>query len=70
VFYVITDADHKSGFKSQAILLSRLISLVDSGQVQAPLFDPATVEAGMTNQVFLKKYVADLLSNAFGHMQP
>lgn len=70
VFYVITDADHKSGFKMQAILLARLISLVETNAVQAPLFDPATVEPGLDNKTFLKKYIEDLLSTAFGHVQP
>ena len=71
VFYVITDADHKSGFKMQAILLARLISLVETGSVQASLFDPATVnDSSMTNQTYLKKYIADLLANAFSHVQP
>ena len=69
VFYVLTDADHKSGFKMQAILLARLISLVETGSVQAPLFDPAQVnDSNMTNVVFLKGYIEDLLRNAFGHV--
>ncbi|BEI79661.1 hypothetical protein CcaverHIS002_0101900 [Cutaneotrichosporon cavernicola] len=70
VFYVLTDADHKSGFKMQTILLARLISLVETGGVQAPLFNPAEHDQGMTNVVFLKGYIANLLTNAFGHIQP
>lgn len=71
VFYVLTDTDHKSGFKMQAILLARLINLVESGAVQAPLFDPATVsDPNMSNQVFLKHHITELLSNAFQHVQP
>jgi len=55
----------------QTILLARLISLVETNQVQAPLFDPATVsDPSMTNAVFLKQYIANLLSNAFTHVQP
>ena len=38
--------------------------------MQAPLFDPGTVsDPGMSNTAFLKQYIADLLSNAFGHVQ-
>ncbi|ORY35659.1 CRM1 C terminal-domain-containing protein [Naematelia encephala] len=71
VFFVLTDADHKSGFKMQSVLLARLISLVETGAVQAPLFDPTTVpDPTMSNATFLKGYIADLLSNAFGHVQP
>lgn len=55
----------------QTILLARLISLVESGGVQAPLFDPATVsDPSMSNATFLKQYIANLLQNAFTHMQP
>jgi len=55
----------------QAILLARLISLVETGAVQAPLFDPAVVsDPSITNAVFLKGYISDLLQNAFQHLQP
>ncbi|RXK42319.1 exportin-1 [Tremella mesenterica] len=71
VFYVLTDADHKSGYKMQSILLARLISLVETGQVQAPLYDPVTIpDPSMTNAIFLKKHITDLLSSAFQHVQP
>jgi exportin-1 len=71
ILYVLTDADHKSGFKNQSILLARLISLAETGQVQAPLFDPATVQdPSMSNATYLRGYIAELLSNAFQNMQP
>lgn len=55
----------------QTILLARLISLVESGGVQAPLFNPTEVnDPSMNNAVYLKGYIANLLSNAFGHVQP
>lgn len=55
----------------QTILLARLISLVETNQVQAPLYDPATVSnPSMSNAVYLKQHIATLLSNAFGHVQP
>lgn len=55
----------------QTILLARLISLVESGGVQAPLYNPAEVtDPSMSNAVFLKQYIANLLSGAFGHIQP
>jgi exportin-1 len=70
LFFVLTDSEHKSGFKNQSILLARLFDLVESGQIQAPLFDPAQVsEPNMTNQQFIRGYVANMLSNAFPHMQ-
>ncbi|RSH81644.1 Karyopherin transporter [Apiotrichum porosum] len=70
VFFVLTDTDHKSGFKMQTILLARLIAIVETNSVQAPLYDPSTVsDPNMSNVVFLKQYIANLLQNAFGHVQ-
>ena len=70
IFYVLTDADHKSGFKLQSLLLSRMFQLVETNIIQAPLFDPATVpDPSITNSAFLKEYTANLLKTAFPHMQ-
>jgi exportin-1 len=64
-------ADESTGFKNQIMLMARLISLVESGAVQAPLYDPATVsDSSMSNATYLRQYIADLLSNAFQNMQP
>lgn len=69
MFFVMTDADHKSGFKHQSMVLARLFRLVESGDIQAPLYDPATQPAGMTNQQFVAEYCSDLLKRAFPHLQ-
>lgn len=68
IFFVLTDADHKSGFKLQSLLLARLFQLVETNQVQAPLFDPAA-EPGMTNALYVRNYCVNLLKAAFPHMQ-
>ncbi|KAL7276552.1 Karyopherin transporter [Rhizina undulata] len=70
IFFVLTDTDHKAGFKLQALLLSRMFFYVDSGKVQAPLYSPEQAPAGTSNSVFLRDYVAGLLRNAFSHLQP
>lgn len=70
VFFVLTDTDHKSGFKLQCMLLARMFHLVESGSVQAPLFDPSTESSTMTNQEYLRGYVMNVLKNAFPHLQP
>jgi exportin-1 len=55
----------------QSVLLARLISLVAEDHVKAPLFDPATInDSSMTNQVYIKQYIANLLTTAFPHIQP
>jgi len=70
VFFVLTDTDHKSGFKYQAMVLARIFHIVESGAVQAPLFNPTEIgDPSMTNQRFLREYVMTLLRNAFPHLQ-
>lgn len=69
IFYVLTDADHKSGFKLQSVMLARMFQLVVTNQIMAPLFDPATVtDPTMSNSAFLAEYCANLLKSAFPHM--
>ncbi|KAH8918944.1 hypothetical protein BT69DRAFT_1353506 [Atractiella rhizophila] len=69
VFYVLTDVDHKSGFKFQTDLLAKLIGLVEQDQISVPLFDPATQDSSMDNKKFVRDYVANLLRSAFPHVQ-
>ncbi|KAF7440800.1 Karyopherin transporter [Pleurotus ostreatus] len=71
IFFVLTDTDHKSGFKLQSLLLARMFNLVESGEIKTPLFDPASLpNPNITNLVFLREYTANLLSGAFPHVQP
>lgn len=65
IFFVLTDADHKSGFKLQSALLARMFQLVELNMIQAPLFDPS-----QSNAVELREYCANLLKGAFPHVQP
>ncbi|ORY88611.1 CRM1 C terminal-domain-containing protein [Leucosporidium creatinivorum] len=67
-FFILTDADHKSGFKSTSIVLARLFRLVESGDIQAPLYDPSTTAAS-GNPQYVADYCADLLKRAFPHLQ-
>ncbi|KAG9304016.1 hypothetical protein G9A89_005926 [Geosiphon pyriformis] len=70
VFFVLTDTDHKSGFKMQSMVLARMFHLVETGSVQAPLFNPTEInDPSMTNPRFLREYVMNLLKNAFPHLQ-
>ncbi|GAA5943651.1 hypothetical protein JCM10213_008936 [Rhodosporidiobolus nylandii] len=65
MFFVLTDADHKSGFKSTALVLARLFKLVEQGDIQVPLDPSAT-----SNPQFVAEYTANLLKSAFPHLQP
>ncbi|KAG0148913.1 hypothetical protein CROQUDRAFT_40680 [Cronartium quercuum f. sp. fusiforme G11] len=70
IFFVLTDADHKSGFKGQSQVLSRMWALVETNAIAGPLFNPAEHDPSMTNSLFLKEYTLGLLSSAFPHVQP
>ncbi|KAK5943951.1 Karyopherin transporter [Knufia obscura] len=69
VFYVVTDSDHKSGFKSQCMLLSRMFQLVESGRISQPLYKPDQAASGTPNKQFVQEYTANLLQQAFQNLQ-
>ncbi|TAF74081.1 MAG: hypothetical protein EAZ54_11765 [Curvibacter sp.] len=72
VFYVMTDREHKSGFKYQTQILAQLCNIVDSGMIKGPLFAPNQVAdpASMTNQQFIRDYLMQLLQGAFTNLNP
>ncbi|BFZ54615.1 Karyopherin transporter [Savitreella phatthalungensis] len=71
VFFVLTDSDHKAGFRLQSVILARMFGLVESKQIQAPLYDPSQVSnPHMSNEEYLREYVSKILHNAFPHLQP
>ncbi|KAK2460616.1 hypothetical protein APHAL10511_007086 [Amanita phalloides] len=71
IFFVLTDADHKSGFKLQSALLARMFQLVETNNIQAPLFDPSQVpDSNISNALFLREFCANLLKTAFPHVKP
>ena len=69
VFFVLTDSDHKAGFKYQSMLLAKMFWLVDSGKVQGPIYGSDTA-AGTSNKEYLSQYVQNLLTGAFSNLQP
>lgn len=68
-FYVITDSDHKAGFRLQSQLLSKLIELVESGFTSEPLYSSEQAAQGTPNSTYLRQYLANMLINAFPHLQ-
>lgn len=68
-FYVLTQPDHKSGFRYQAQLLAQLIHLVEDGVIKEPLFTTGQAAEGTTNSAYLKQYLGNLLSSAFENLQ-
>jgi exportin-1 len=51
-----------------ATLLRHMIHVVEAGQVQVPLFDPAAYPAGTTNSAFVRDYIAEMLLGAFPNL--
>ena len=71
IFFVLTDRDHKSGFKGQTEVLARLFQLVSNNMIRVPLYNPSQVsDPNTSNADFLRDYVSTLLQNAFPHLQP
>ena len=67
VMGILTDRSHKSGFALQAAALRHMFHLVEGGQVDAPLFDPAS-SPFTTNAEFLHDYIAKLITTAFPNL--
>lgn len=75
IFYVVTDADHKAGFKTQSMLLMRLFYFVSpadgtSPKIQGPIYPPDQAQPGTGNKEFLANFVAAQMRNAFPNLQP
>ncbi len=63
VFEVLTDRQHKSGFRLQATALQSLCTTV--ADLPTPLFDPAAFPGVTGNQQFLQEHLAGMLTRAF-----
>ncbi|KAJ2841410.1 Karyopherin transporter, partial [Coemansia brasiliensis] len=69
VIVVLADNEHKSSFKPQYLVLARMIRLIDSNQITAPLFDTSVPEnANMNNALFVRQSIANLLATAFANL--
>lgn len=69
VFFVLTDSDHKAGFKSQSMLLARMFYYVETGKIRGPIYPADKTPAGTSNKAFLQEFVSTLLQNAFPNLQ-
>ncbi|ODA82070.1 hypothetical protein RJ55_00575 [Drechmeria coniospora] len=75
VLFVVTDSDHKAGFKTQSMLLMKLFYFIHPAdgmqpKIQGPIYMPDQAQAGTSNKEFLGNSVATLLRNAFPNLQP
>ncbi|ERF74905.1 Exportin-1 [Endocarpon pusillum Z07020] len=69
VLFVLTDSDHKSGFKTQGMLLARMFQLVESGKITEPLYTTEQAAPGTSNKQFVQQYTANLLQQAFQNLK-
>lgn len=74
VFFVVTDNDHKAGFKTQSMLLMKLFYFIhpaDGSQpkIQGPIYTPDQAQPGTDNKEFLANFVANQLKTAFPNLQ-
>lgn len=75
VFFVLTDQDHKAGFKTQSMLLMRMFYFVHPAdgsppRIQGPIYQPDQAQPGTGNREFLTMFVGNLLQNAFANLTP
>lgn len=74
VFFVLTDQDHKAGFKTQSMLLMRMFYFVLPAdntvpKIQGPIYQEGQATAGTSNRDFLGNFVGSLLQTAFTNLQ-
>ncbi|RVX76150.1 Exportin-1 [Exophiala mesophila] len=69
VFFVLTDSDHKAGFKSQCMLLARMFQLVEQNKISQPLYQPDQAAPGTSNKQYVSDFTARLLQNAFSNLK-
>ncbi|MCJ1255722.1 Karyopherin transporter [Lignoscripta atroalba] len=70
VFFVLTDTDHKAGFKSQSMLLARMFYFIETGKITEPIYKPDQAASHTSNKDFLRSFVGNLLQTAFPNLQP
>ncbi|KAJ2838956.1 Karyopherin transporter [Coemansia erecta] len=69
IIVVLADNEHKSSFKPQYMVLARMVRLIDSNQITAPLFDASQPEnSGLDNGMYVRQSIANLLATAFANL--
>ena len=63
IFYVLTDGEHKSGFRYHAAILAYLFEMLSSVRI------PLSKDSSTSNAAFVKEYLGTLLHTAFPHLQ-
>src|SRR5689334_3563092 len=66
IFFVVTDPDHKAGFKTQSLVLMKLFYCVHPAddttpKIQGPIYNADQAPSGTGNREFLSNFVVNLL---------
>ena len=69
VLFVLTDSDHKAGFKTQCMLLSRMFQMVESNEISQPIYTQSDAAQGTSNKDYVTQFTANLLHNAFSNLK-
>lgn len=69
VFFVLSDSDHKAGFKPQSQILTKIIDMVESNRIGVPLYDEGEAPAGTTNSMYVREFLGNSLMSAFPNLQ-
>jgi len=68
VFAIMTDSFHKPGFKMHARILHHLFGITSPTVITAPLWDPSAGAAYVSNDAYVREYVAKLLRSSFPNL--
>jgi len=69
-FTVVTDSSHTAGLTKHATILAHMLTTAENNGITVPLFDQAQVQnPNMTNELYIKEYIALLLKQQFAHLQ-
>ncbi|KAF5108167.1 hypothetical protein DV495_001561 [Geotrichum candidum] len=69
ILYVLTDSDHKAGFKIQSQILAKFIDLCESNSINGPLYTSDEAPENTSNLEYFKIYFCSILISAFNHLQ-
>ncbi|KAF2672800.1 hypothetical protein BT63DRAFT_382687 [Microthyrium microscopicum] len=69
VLYVLTDSDHKAGFKHQANLVAKMFWLVETNKIGGPVYTAEQAPEGTPNKEFVKQFTGTLLLTAYPNLQ-
>eukprot|EP00808_Paulinella_micropora_P003144 g18294.t1 len=64
---VLTDTFHKPGFHLQCLILAQIFNIVETNKITVPLWNQGSFP---NNQMYIRHYVINLLSNGFKHVSP